>query len=725
MEDNKKTSSSRFWSPDKPGFMSDGLTIETDTSNDEILALREGKNVEQETLQYQPLISFVAERFERAKNKRLLDEQRWLQAYRNYRGLYGPEVTFTDTEKSRAFIKITKTKVLAAFAQVVDILYSGTKFPIGVEAQNDPEGIAAAVHLDPKEPDQSQGAPQGGGQTAPGGSTVSRPELKNLGPLTSKLEPVQDKIKDGPGLTPTSFTWEPAKEAARKMEKKMQDQLSEANADKSLRSFAFEMCLFGQGVFKGPMAKDKEYAKWDADGQYTPVIKSIPDMEFVSIWDSYPDPDAINMTDCEYFIQRHRMSKTELRNLKKRPYFRSESIDNAIADSYNYTEQYWENVIKDYQLRQGTERFEVLEYWGMVDSSIEEIANLEIPKEYKNLDQVQVNIWTCNGHILRVVFNPFTPMRIPYHSCPYELNPYSFFGVGVAENMDDTQLLMNGFMRMCVDNGVLSGNVILEINETNLIPGQDFKLYPGKIFRTQGQPGQSIHSIDVKSVTQELNMLFDKARQLADEATGIPSYSHGQGGIQGIGRTASGMQMLMGAAAQNIKAVVRNIDDYLLVPLARDLFAFNMQFEFDKEFIGDLQVVARGTASLMRNEIRSQKVLQFLQLTNNPIDNPWVKRDYLLRELAESLELEGDKTVNDPREAGLQAEIMKDMMIAQGIDPNKQQQGGQAAPPGTAAGQNPGGVPVNGEQGFSGGGGGSANAAAASKQAAQSKAPQQ
>ena len=42
---------------------------------------------------------------------------------------------------------------------------------------------------------------------------------------------------------------------------------------------------------------------------------------------------------------------------------------------------------------------------------------------------------------------------------PYELNPYSFFGVGIAENMDDTQTLMNGFMRMAVDNAVLSGNL--------------------------------------------------------------------------------------------------------------------------------------------------------------------------------------------------------------------------------------------------------------------------
>ena len=106
---------------------------------------------------------------------------------------------------------------------------------------------------------------------------------------------------------------------------------------------------------------------------------------------------------------------------------------------------------------------------------------------------------------------------------------------------------------MSVDNSALSGNLLIEVDETNLIPGQDMSIYPGKIFRRQsGAPGQSIHSHSFKNIAPELLQLFDKARQLADEATGIPSYSHGSGVVGGIGRTASGMSMMMGAAAQNI-----------------------------------------------------------------------------------------------------------------------------------------------------------------------------
>lgn len=682
--------------------MTEGGTLET-TETDETVSLKEG-NAEQESTDNQGLVSFVQERYRRSKDVRITDEGRWLTAFQNFRGVYGPEVRFTEAEKSRAFIKITKTKVLAAFAQVVNILFSGNKFPIGVEASPVPEGISESVHIDPKEPAEQ------GGQGVPTAPTARPDILEKLGPLKKGLERVKDKLKEGPGLTPSALTWEPAKEAAKKMEKKFQDQLYEAHAEKSLRSFAFELCLFGHGVFKGPFAKDKEYAKWSPEGEYTPTIQTIADFDFVSIWDCYPDPDARSIADCEYFVQRHKLSKTQLRDLKKRPHFRSDSIDLAIRDGYNYTEEYWENQLNDNKNLTTIERYEVLEYWGNADKDFSEFTDMELPKQFKGRDQVQVNVWICNGHILRVVFNPFTPTRIPYQACPYELNPYSFFGIGVAENMMDTQLLMNGFIRMAVDNAVLSGNLIFEINENNLVPGQDYKLFPGKTFRTQGQLGQSIYSHKFDNVTQECLAMFDKARQLADEATGIPSYAHGQGGVQGIGRTASGMSMLMGAAAQNIKEVVRNIDDYLLVPLAQALFAFNMQFAFDKDFIGDLQVVARGTESLMRNEIRSQKLMQFMQVTGNPMDAPFVKRDYILRELAESLDLESDKVVNDTREAGIQALLMQELMKAQGIDPNKQQAGqGAGGPPGVSdptgnGGGNiaPGASPSPGEAGFTG-----------------------
>jgi hypothetical protein len=374
-----------------------------------------------------------------------------------------------------------------------------------------------------------------------------------------------------------------------------------------------------------------------------------------------------------------------------------------------------------------------MEYWGILDAELAEQADIEIPSEYEDRDEIQVNAWVCNGQILRLVLNPFTPMCIPYHSVPYELSPYSFFGIGVAENMEDSQLLMNGFMRMGVDNSALSGNLLIEVDETNLVPGQDMEIYPGRVFRRQaGSPGQSIFGTKFPNVSQELMMMFDKARQLADEATGIPSYSHGQGGVTGVGRTAAGMSMLMGAAAQNIKAVVRNIDDYLLSPLGRALFSFNMQFNFDKDIAkGDLEVKARGTESLMRNEIRSQRLIQFMQMAQNPAMQPFVKYDYILRELAASMDLDEDKILNDQREAAIQAKMMAEIQALMPQPPQGQQppQGGAPSaddPTGTGGGNiAPGNAPEPNAEGFTGAGGGANGGNQPQPQQAPQQGPQQ
>ncbi len=681
---------------------------------DNSIALEDTDNSTEFDADTSKIIPYVMERYNRSEDYRRQDEERWLRSYRNYRGIYGPDVQFTDAEKSRVFIKVTKTKTLAAYGQIVDVLFANNRFPLSIEPTELPEGVVADVHFDPAEPEQMRENGldkeinpygfKGDGKEFPAGATLKT--LNDmLGPIKDKFEGV-DNVQAGVGKTPTSITFSPAMIAAKKMQKQIQDQLEESSASKHLRSTAFEMALFGTGVMKGPFAIDKEYPNWDEEGNYDPVFKTIPQVSHVSVWNFYPDPDANSMDDAQYIIERHKLSRTQMRGLKKRPYFRSTVIDEAISLGENYDKQYWEDDLSDYAPEHGIERYEVLEYWGMVDVEMLEEQGVDIPDELTAFDELQANVWICNNKLIRMVLNPFKPARIPYQAVPYELNPYSFFGVGIAENMDDTQTLMNGFMRMAVDNAVLSGNLLIEVDETNLVPGQDLSVYPGKVFRRQGgAPGQAIFGTKFPNVAGENLQLFDKARVLADESTGFPSFAHGQTGVSGVGRTASGISMLMGAASGGIKNVIKNIDDYLLRPMGEGLFRFNMQFNFDPEMRGDLEVKARGTESLMANEVRSQRLMQFLQVSSNPALAPFAKFQYIIREIAKSLELDPDKVTNNMDEAALQAELMKGMQAQQPAT-----EGGPAP-----AGANPmdtsgagggnigvGQAPVPGEQGFSG-----------------------
>ena len=84
----------------------------------------------------------------KAETARQLDEERWIQAYRNYRGLYGPDVQFTSTEKSRVFVKVTKTKVLAAYGQIAEVLFGGNKFPVTIDPTTLPEGVPDTVNFE-------------------------------------------------------------------------------------------------------------------------------------------------------------------------------------------------------------------------------------------------------------------------------------------------------------------------------------------------------------------------------------------------------------------------------------------------------------------------------------------------------------------------------------------------------------------------------------------------
>jgi hypothetical protein len=129
--------------------------------------------------------------------------------------------------------------------------------------------------------------------------------------------------------------------------------------------------------------------------------------------------------------------------------------------------------------------------------------------------------------------------------------------------------------------------------------------------------------------------------------------------------------------------------------MGKAMFAFNMQFDHDPEIKGDLEVKARGTSSLMANEVRSQRLMQFLGVVQNPALAPFAKMDYIIRQIAESMDLDPDKVANSLGEAAIQAEVLKKFQ-AENPDQAPQPQAPPGAPQGAPTG-GPGGSPVQGQ----------------------------
>ena len=700
------------------------------------------------------LVAKINSRFQQCETTREDDEDRWLQAFHNYRGRYFKNVAFRDHEKSRVFVKVTKTKVLAAYGQLIDVLFGANKFPLTIQETRVPEGIDEYAHLNPLKEQMGMnqneqptpgiegnmdytpgeapmsglngglGFPGDGNDLAPGTTFNDLNNDANLGGLEEEY--AEADLTSGPAPSPEMPQIKPAQIAARRLEKLILDQIEESNGSVELRSAIFEACLLGTGIIKGPFTYNKTLHKYTDTGngrEYAPETVKVPKMEFVSIWDFYPDPNARNMEEAEFVIQRHRLNRNQVLDLANRPFFNKQAIMDCVRMGAKYNKKSWETDI-DLEKSQypdiESNRFEVLEYWGTIDAMSAREEGLELDESIDDMEEVQVNVWMIRDKVIRIVQNPFKPFRTPYQSFVYEKNPYTFFGIGVPENMDDAQQIMNGHARMAIDNLALAGNLIFDVDESALASNQTMEVFPGKIFKRQaGSPGQSIYGLKFPNTAVENMQMFDKFRQLADESTGLPSYSHGQTGVQSMTRTASGMSMLMGAASLNIKTVIKNIDDQLIKPLGEALFQWNMQFyEGDLPIHGDLEIKATGSSSLMKKEVRSQRLTMFLQTVQNPAIAPFVRMSEVIKELAHSLDLDPAEILNTKDEAEIYAKIIGQQNANKGTSPQAPIPGELGAmggdggvPPQTPGANNPGNgespigpgnTPMPGEMEFTG-----------------------
>lgn len=615
-------------------------------------------------VQQHPLVAMIKGKFNQADRARKPKADQWLKNLQAIRGKDSAQSMRPESEVADIYVRTTTTKTKAAYAQINEALLSGDKFPVAILPTPMPDGIAEFAHLsqEPEEPEGPQGLDVGfagdGIDLPPGATQETLGSLIGQG-YSKGLE--EEMFEEGNDATGTGAQISPAKQAARKMEKMIHDQLSESKARMGLRRALYELCMLGTGAMKGPFKETKKVNNW-VDGKYQAEVKELPAVSFVSLWDLYVDPNAHNSEDIEWLIERHRLNYNQLSELSTQPLFSAPTIQEVLATGGNYAQQAHEHAVREHNNETETEGnlFEVLEFWGYIPTQeASEVYGLEVPEGSEST--VQINAWISGDKVIRLTVNPFKPARIPYFLFPYEEDPYSIYGTGIPELMEDLQYLMNGMTRLAVENAMLAGNVMLDVDKQALASESDLKIYPGKIWERQlGATGNAINAIEIPFVAHQNMQMFSQFRQMADEATGIQSILHGQTGVSGTGRTASGLSMLMDSASMSIKNVIRNIDDHLLKPLASSYFQWNMQFKAEEhpEIKGDLEIRALGSFNLISKERKAQSLQTFLQLSTNPQLAPLIRLPTIVKDLAIQMDMDPEEILNSPEEAMVYAQLM-------------------------------------------------------------------
>ena len=625
--------------------------------------------------------------FQEYKDARKETENEWLKDLRQYNGIYEPSVLAALNDvgpRSKVFVGLTRTKVMAAYSRIVDLLFQqGDLFfsviPTPI-AQLDPmkamelraqatQEIVMASQMDPSM-----------------NQDLIMARMQELEPEFLKVEQ------------------EISERAAEEMTTVISDQLIECDADQKLKESMLEACIFGSGAVKaGTVRIDRKqsYQKvMDEMGNQTFVMtlveQAMPELESVSIFDLYPDPYCTTLEDCDGLFRRHVLTRTQFRELADLPGFDGDMVRYLLKNyrKGNYVEADHERDrrrIAGIHDHADPNRFEVFEYWGNIDGYELKDHGIEMPEGADLSADFSACVWMCDSKILKITLNPIAGYKIPYHIFPYERSPHQFWGIGVPRMMRDSQSTMNAAVRIWLDNLALSSGPMVEVNTDLLAAGEDpTDIHPWRVFLREGGDGSmpAVRWYQPIANANGLNQIVELFRRFADETTSLPSYTHGEQG-KSLNKTATGISMLMGAANVALKSTIKNIDDFLLEPMIEALFHWNMEYNPREDIKGDLRIVARGSTALVQKEVQSQRLLQFLSLVSNPMDAPQVDRNKLLREIATTLDIDPDEVIKS--EERLQAEqAIQNQMLA-----GMQQGGAGAIPePGMGAGPAAPGVPI-------------------------------
>lgn len=622
--------------------------------------MTEDKKADAAIAEYQSLGSRLQSLFTEYKDARRDNEDEWLVSLRQFLGQYEADVLQRLGNRSKIFVGLTRTKVLSAYSRIVDLLFQPGQDYFGIEPTPIPE-------LDPMEMQLI--------------AKTATAEVMEVSGVQSPSQ-VMDIISERREELETEMREEVvrrAKSAAEEMTVQVRDQLIEASAEQKIKEAIMECCIYGTGCVKAGTIRIDRQKRWSRMREggavahvMTVVEKVKPDVESVSIFDIYPDPYATGNEDLHGLFRRHVLTRRQFRELADYDGFSSSEIMNIMASSPrgNYVEDDHERLRREAaNIRLATgpnNRFEVLEYWGSINGRDLVDSGVELPDGADETAEFDANIWVCAGTVIRATMNPIPDGRIPYLMFPYEKNPHQMWGTGVPRMMRDSQQTMNAATRIFIDNMAISSGPMVEVNTDFLQAGEDpTDIYPWKVFlRDGGDPTSPMVRFHQPIANANgLTSIIELFRRFADETTSLPSYTHGDT-AQSLNKTATGMSILMGQANVALKSTIKNIDDFLITPMIKALYHWNMEWGTNERAKGDLNVVARGSTSLIQREVRSQRLLQLLSLLSNPIDIAITKRRELLTEVVKSMDINPDDVLKSEEELAKDAQLQQ--MLAAG-----------------------------------------------------------
>jgi len=176
---------------------------------------------------------------------------------------------------------------------------------------------------------------------------------------------------------------------------------------------------------------------------------------------------------------------------------------------------------------------------------------------------------------------------------------------------------------------------------------------------------KAFQQFQIQNNQGELQNIINLALEFMDLESGTPRQAQGQQSTSGT-KTLGELQILMQGADTTRRRQVKQWDDLITRPHIGRYYHWNMMYNPKPEIKGDFDVVARGTSVLIVKDENAQKLMQIMQLRNDPDAAVIVDWEKVIKQLFESQHLDvikDEDAIKEAREKQAQQQPQADPRI--------------------------------------------------------------
>jgi hypothetical protein len=246
------------------------------------------------------------------------------------------------------------------------------------------------------------------------------------------------------------------------------------------------------------------------------------------------------------------------------------------------------------------------------------------------------------------VVRPPKENRLPMKKRPlwisrWEAGVHEPAGVGIPENMKDSQQMINSAYRRFIDNKSLAGNLMIAGKSGNLAPGVTPNPSPGKwieLADSVTDVRQALQWFAPPDISNGLLELINLAERFADEESNLPKILQGETATYQP-KTAFEMSKLVQSANKTLSKIIRNKDLEHIEPYIQSLYVYYMIASPDENIKGDYTCHATGFNSFMDKQVKASTLLNIYTFAlSNPLTAMMTELPDLYNEVMRSQDAE-------------------------------------------------------------------------------------